>query len=359
MSRNRLLLAVPALLLLLLAVPAGCNAVVGAKPVGCQQAVFSPESAPAGSHYFGDGSGNMQLSAEDMATAFKQAAACDPFQISVREMAWGLEPIPDEAARFARQQYLASDLGALTEASKRVNQVVDSSTFTVNTDWSGSYETLYAAATQDGWRAYKLRKSMSHETVLVQKTAGNRTFIWKVICLWQPVAEILRGYPVGPPSGALPPGQSPPRVPTTGTTVPPGTNPPGTGTQPPHTTVTRPPHNPPPTTAPKCTGGRPICGTNGSGPDQQPPQDNDPDQVAPTPGYTPGGAEEVDSTQHGSGESPTPHGTDSGGGGGGSPGGSGSGSNGGSGGSSGTGNPDNTSNPNPGQENPGTDPGSW
>lgn len=317
MSRQRLLLAVPVLLLLLLATVKGCEAVVVAdpSPTGCKQVVFSPESAPAGSHYFGDGSGNMQLSAEDMATAFKQAAACDPFQISVREMAWGLEPIPDEAARFARQQFLASDLGALTEASKRVNQIVDSSTFTVDTDWSGSYETLYAAATQDGWRAYKLRKSMSHETVLVQKTAGNRTFVWKVICLWQPVAEILRGYPVGPPSGALPPGQSPPRVPTTGTTVPPGTNPPGTGTQPPHTTqppgTTTPPPTSPPTTRRPCTDnnhdgkcdthvvGRPLPG--GAGGPQAPDSDSTPDTQDP------------DGTHHGSDPGTGCHGTCTGG----------------------------------------------
>lgn len=245
MSRNRLFMAVPALLLLFLVSAKGCQAVVvdaGPNPQGCQQAVFSPESAPAGSHFFGDGSGNMQLSAEDMATAFKQSAACDPYQISVREMAWGLEQLPDEAARFARQQFLASDMGALTAASQRVNQVVDSSTFTVDTNWSGQYETLFAAPTQDGWHAYKLSKSMVHETVLVQKTAGNREFVWKVICEWQPVARILRGYPVGPPAGTLPPGKKPPKP--TPTTQPP----PGTGTRPPST----PPPTVPPTSPPGC-----------------------------------------------------------------------------------------------------------
>ncbi len=370
MSRNRrLLLAVPVLLLLLLAIPAGCNAVVDNNPrsTGCQQAVFSPESAPAGSHFFGDGSGNMQLSAEDMASAFKQSAACDPFQISVREMQWGLEPLPDEAARFARQQYLASDMGALTAASQRVNQVVDASTFTVDTNWSGQYETLFAAATQDGWHAYKLSKSMVHETVLVQKTAGNRVFVWKVKCLWQPVARILRGYPAGPPRGTLPPGQKPPKPPVT-TPPPPGTGTRPPGTPPPSVPPTSPPgcrHNctppppPPPTTRPKCTDGRSICGTNNSGPEQQNPQDNDPGQVAHTPGYNPGDAENTDAGQHGNGDNPTPNGTDSGGGGGSSPSGSGSGSNGGSGGSAGTGNPDHDANPNPDATVPAGDPGGW
>ena len=243
MSRNRLFMAVPALLLLFLVSAKGCQAVVaGPNPQGCQQAVFSPESAPTGSHYFGDGSGNMQLSADDMATAFKQSAACEPLKISVREKAWGLESIPDEAARFALKQQLAGDMGALTEASKRINQVVDASTFTVDTNLSGQYETLFAAATQDGWHAYKLRKSMVNETVLVQKTAGNRVFIWKVKCLWQPVERILRGYPVGPPQGTLPPGKKPPKP--TPTTQPP----PGTGTRPPST----PPPTVPPTNPPGC-----------------------------------------------------------------------------------------------------------
>lgn len=280
MSNNtRLYFALPVLLVLFL-LPRGCDAVTAIThkaPEGCQQAAFSPESAPVGSHFFGDGSSNMQLPAEDMKAAFKQSAACDPFQISVREMAWGLQPIPDEAARFKRQQQLAGDLGLLTEASKRINQIVDSSTFTVDTNWSGQYETLFAAATQDGWHAYKLRKSMLNETVLVQKTAGNRVFIWKVKCLWQPVARILQGYPVGPPQGTLPPGKKPPK-PTPTTPPPPGTHP----TVPPTVPPTNPPgctHNcTPPTTRP------PGCTHNCTPPPPPPPGKDPSDGIGNDPG---------------------------------------------------------------------------
>ena len=290
MSRNRLLLAVPALLLLFLAVPAGCNAVVNAKPVGCQQVVFSPESAPAGSHYFGDGSPNMGLSDADMVSAFKQSAACDPFQISVREMIWGLQPIPDEAARFARQQQLAGDLGLLTQASKRVNEVADASKFEVDRNWSGSYETLYAAATVNGWHAFKLSKSMNNETVLKQTTQGGRKFIWKVKCLWQSVARVLRGFPVGPPAYEVnrptaPPGTNPPHG---GTTAPPH----GGTTAPPHggTTVTSPPHTVPPphvtTTTRPAPGKNPSLGI-GNNPGAAGQGDTGPRPGGPTPSRPP------------------------------------------------------------------------
>jgi len=335
----------------------------GGPTAACEAVYWSPTQAPAGSNFFGDGRSLVGSTAEELKLHFIASANCDPFQLSVREMIWNPEKYPDEAARHARQQQLASDLEELTAATRNMVDVVNNSEFSVDNDWTGEYETLFAAHTQDGWHAYKLSKSMAGQQILVQKTKGGRELLWKVECLFQPVARVLKGFPSGPPSNRTPP---PPgdRGYTPGT-VPPGTVPPGTGTRPPTTrppttrpTTTQPPHTTPPTTGPKCTGGPEICGTNNSGPEQQPVQENNPEQVAPTPGYTPGGAEEVDETQHGSGENPTPHGTDSGGGGGSSPGGSGSGSNGGSGGNAGTGNPEDA-NPTPGQQNPPGDPGGW
>lgn len=320
MSNNtRLYLALPVLLVLFL-LPRGCDAVAAIThkaPDGCQQAVFSPESAPAGTHYFGDGAPNTGLSDADMVASFKQGGACDPFQISVREMIWGLlGPHADEAVRFARQQQLAGDMTALTAASKRINRIVDSSTFTVDRHWSGTYETLFAAGRSDGWHAFKLRKSRRDAVVLKQTTAGGREFDWFVICYWQPKAPTLPGFPVGPPPGAEVGHPGSP-----GGTVPPGTQPPGThppGTVPPHggTTV---PHHPPvtypphPTTTWKCQGHTGICGTPNSGPEQQPVQDNNPAQVAPTPGYTSGSAESTGDQHNNCAGQPGCPGVDSGG----------------------------------------------
>lgn len=277
MTNRRLLIGGGVFTLMLLLLVGSCSVIStpsGGSPgptAQCHSAVFSPESAPPGSHFFGDGSSFLTLDARSMSAQFAASAACDPFQISVREMIWGLENLPNEAARFARQQQLASDMNLLTAATKRVNRVIKESTFGVDTNWSGPYETLAAAHT-DGWHAFKLTKSMAGEVILVQKTKGGRVFLWKVKCLWQPVARVLRGFPVGPPTRQTPP-------PPTGHHNPPPHNPP--------------PHNPPPPpTTWKCQNRPAICGTPNSGPEQQTAHPN-----GGTPGYVPGNAETVTGQQ--------------------------------------------------------------
>lgn len=275
MSNRRLLMGAGAFGLLMLLLAASCSVISapsGGDPTptaACREAVFSPANAPAGTNFFGDGRPLVGLPADQLQLHFVAAGSCDPFQLSIREMRWYPERYPDEAARFARQQQLAGDLDELTAATRNMVQVVKDSEWSTDDNWSGGYETLFAAHTADGWHAYKLTKSMSGQQILVQKTKGGRTFLWKVECLFQPVARLLPGIPSGPPAGRTPP------PPSGGYTPPPGSTPPGT-------TV--------PTTAPKCTGSG-TCGSPNEGPEQQPPQENNPTQVAPTPGYNPGGAE--------------------------------------------------------------------
>lgn len=335
------LAAVIVLLLLLVFGPISKSPPANGTPkAACTSAVWSPVDAPSGSHFFGDGAPLLGLTAEQTTPFWKAAGHCDPFQISVREMEYGFVP-RDENARFKRQQQLAGDMDELTKATRRIEKIADESSWTLDTNWTGHYETLFAVYTADGWHAHRLTKPMTGEVVLVQHTKGGRTFLWKVKCLFQPVARSLPGYPASPPSNPAAP-------PTTG------------GHNPPHYP---PPHNPPssvPPTTWKCQGVEGICGSPNSGHEQQPVQDNDPGQVAPTPGYTPGSAENGGGTQGNCAGQAGCNGVDSGGGGGSSPGGSGTGSNGGTGTNAGTGNVDHSTDPNPGSTVPaGSDPGGF
>ena len=276
MTNRRLLIGGGVFTLVLLLLAGSCSVLsppttADPGPVAkCQQVFWSPTNAPAGSNFFGDGAPLVGLSAEELQLHFVAAGTCDPYQLSVREKEWYPEKYPDENARFARQQQLANDLDALTTATANMVKVSKESSWSEDSNWSGEYETLFAAYTNEGWHAYKLRKSMSGEQILVQKTKGGRTFLWKVKCLFQPVSRVLKGFPSGPPSNP-----APAPSPTGGHGTPPATTTPVTTS---------------PTTAPKCpTSG--ICGTPNSGPEQQPPQENNPEAVAPTSGYNPGSAE--------------------------------------------------------------------
>lgn len=283
MTNRRLLIGGGVFTLVLLLLVGSCSILAppttaDPDPVAeCREVFWSPTNAPAGSNWFGDGRPLVGSSADELELHFVASGTCDPFQLSVREMIWDPQKYPDEAARFARQQQLANDLGELTNSTERMIEIVRESEWTTET-WSGEYETLFAAHTSDGWHAYKLRKGMEGKQLLVQKTKGGRTLAWKVECLFQPVAKVLKGFPSGPPSNPT----SPP-PPTGGYNTPPPGSPPGTT-----------PTNAPPTTW-KCDGvpSWQPCGTPNSGSEQQPVQENEPEHVAPTPGYTAGEAEQT------------------------------------------------------------------
>lgn len=119
----------------------------------------------------------------------------------------------------------------------------------------------------------------------------------------RPVLRALCGNLLVPAPPGVAPGEAPPVTAPPGTPSVPGAPGGGHGGPPP----TGPPHTgPPPTTRPgKCANQGEFCGTQLSGPEQQPLQDNDPAKVAPTPGYHRGNAEAVDKVQKEAQKAPT------------------------------------------------------
>lgn len=189
-----------------------------------------------------------------------------------------------------------------------VNQALDNGNPRIET-MKGSYKTLYM--TLDGGRivpeVYSTNPDRpTFQVLTIDTPCGVKHF--KLDCGFQPVEQTFP--PTIPTKPGKPSKSQPPKEtvthPTTSTPGPTPTNAPTTA--PPQGATTVPPSGP----VKPCPAPPALCGTPDSGPEHIPVQDNNPAQVAPTPGYVPGNAEKVIPSQPvgtGSSYTPTPAGS--------------------------------------------------